>query len=94
MYKQKRRTRTDESIREDALEALFESYSVDASAIVVNVSDGVVTLKGFVATEEQIAGAPRFVENLNGVLEVINHLKLRPPRDQSLINPGFETGFS
>ena len=89
--------RSDELIREDACEALYESYVVDATDIEVQVKEGLVTLKGSVNTRFAKKEAELCVEYLRGVIDVKNELKVRPLRpvnEHGLINPGFETGFS
>lgn len=92
--KQNRVKKTDESIREEVQEKLFESYSVDASTIEVKVHKGVVTLKGFVPTQEEIVEARRCVVNIIGVFEVKNELAVAKFKNKPLSQTGFETGFS
>jgi hypothetical protein len=69
--------RSDETIREDVCEALYRSSAVDASEIDVSISEGHVTLKGFVATREQKKAAESAIENLAGVDDVYNEIRLR-----------------
>ena len=69
--------RSDETIREDANEALYRSSEVDASDIEVFVNAGNVTLKGHVNSREQKKMAEYAVESLAGVKDVFNELRLR-----------------
>lgn len=87
--------RTDETIREDVSEALYRSSEVDASEIEVFVSTGKVTLKGTVRTREQKKMAESTIENLAGVEDVYNELRLQsadpspPISKDGLIRPGW-----
>lgn len=90
-------TRSDELVREDVCEALYESYDVDASDIEVEVKEGLVTLKGSVNSRFAKKEAELCIEYLRGVVDVINELKIKPIRpvsERGLLDPGFETGFS
>lgn len=69
-------TRSDERIREDASEALYHSNKVDASEIVVDVSNGVISLSGFVDSRFAKKEAERIVENVPGVWDVHNQLHI------------------
>lgn len=69
--------RSDESIKEDVSEALYRSSEVDASEIEVFVSEGTVTLKGFVNDREQKRSAENAVEYLSGVEDIFNELRVR-----------------
>lgn len=77
--------RSDERIREDVCEALYLSPSVDASDIEVTVSEGRVYLKGSVDSRDTKREAESCVENLYGVEDVFNELRVyqaegqRPP---------------
>jgi hypothetical protein len=68
--------RADDRIREDVCERLTDDWSVDASEIIVVVQDGEVTLSGFVASREQKRRAEDVVENVGGVRDVINQLRV------------------
>ncbi|WPU66965.1 BON domain-containing protein [Peredibacter starrii] len=77
--------RSDESIREDVSEALYRNSEVDASEIEVFVADGRVTLKGTVKDRNQKREAESAIENLVGVDDVFNELRIAvadssPPR--------------
>lgn len=68
--------RTDDRIKEEVCEALSDSWMVDASEIDVQVKDGHVTLKGTIDSREGKREAERCVENLRGVQDVQNDLKV------------------
>lgn len=70
-------SRSDDTIREDANEALYRSSEVDASEIEVFVNAGNVTLKGHVKSREQKKMAEYSVEGLAGVKDVFNELHVR-----------------
>lgn len=77
--------RSDEIIREDVSEALYRNSEVDASDIEVFVADGRVTLKGTVKDRRQKKMAESAIEDLAGVDDVYNELRLEvadssPPR--------------
>jgi len=93
-YKQKNRIRTDENLKEDVIDSLFKNYFVDSTHIEVSVEKGIVTLQGFVSSEDELKEAHRCAQNLTGVTEVINHLHIHTPKDKPLSKTGFETGFS
>lgn len=69
--------RSDDRIREDVCEALFRSHRVDASDIEVTVKEGTVTLKGTVESRNAKREAESCIENLSGVEDVQNELRLR-----------------
>ncbi len=71
--------RSDETIKEDVSEALYRSSEVDASELEVHVSSGNVTLKGFVNDRTQKKLAERAVENLSGVEDIFNEIRVRNP---------------
>lgn len=70
-------TRSDERIREDVSERLADDPMVDASDISVAVQSGEVTLTGTVNSREQKRRAEDCIDEVSGVREVINHLRLR-----------------
>lgn len=72
--------RSDESIKEDVSEALYRCSEVDASEIEVFVSQGTVTLKGFVNDREQKRSAENAVEYLSGVEDIFNELRVKNQR--------------
>lgn len=69
--------RSDDRIKEDACEALQDNRFVDASAIEVDVKEGVVSLRGTVETREAKREAERCVENVRGVTDVRNEIQLQ-----------------
>ncbi|GEM_PF-3525924 len=69
--------RSDDLIKEDVCEALYRSTVVDASEIEVKVEDGIVQLVGFVESREQKKLAEEYAENLAGVEDVYNDLRIQ-----------------
>lgn len=69
--------RTDERIREEASEALYRAHDVDASEINLTVDDGIVTLSGTVDERGTKRTAERCVEQITGVEDVINQIRIR-----------------
>jgi hypothetical protein len=78
--------RSDSSILEEANEALYESYEVDATNIEVQVKEGIITLTGTVIDRDSKREAENCVETINGVLDVRNELRLAPPEERPLMN--------
>jgi len=75
--------RSDETIKEDACEALYRSSEVDATNIEVFVQNGIVTLKGFVEDRNQKRMAENAIENLAGIDDVYNELRVRSGDDKA-----------
>lgn len=73
--------RSDETIKEDVSEALYRSSEVDASDIEISVENGIVTLKGFVVDRNQKRLAEETIENLSGIDDVFNELRVRDGQD-------------
>jgi hypothetical protein len=69
-------TRTDERIREDVCDRLSIDDDIDASEIEVQVKDGEVTLEGTVPTRSMKHQAEDLVEELPGVKDVHNRLRV------------------
>lgn len=69
--------RSDERISDDAHQRLTDDAWLDASDINVAVSDGEVTLSGMVESREAKHRAERIVEDLSGVRQVQNNLRIR-----------------
>jgi hypothetical protein len=69
-------TRSDERIKEAVSDRLSEGY-LDASEIEVTVTNGEVTLVGFVPDKNSRRWAEDLVEGVSGVKDVENRLKLR-----------------
>lgn len=83
--------RTDERIKEDIHEKLTDDASIDASEIEVDVRSGEVFLKGTVRTRQEKRRAEDIIENVSGVKDVENHIKLQQENAQSG-NAGQNTG--
>ena len=69
-------TRSDEKIRDDVNDKLYHDPFVDASEIEVTVSDGDVTLTGSVDNRESKRRAEDIAEEVTGVSDVYNNLKV------------------
>jgi hypothetical protein len=70
--------RSDERIREDVCEHLSYHPYVDASDIEVIVRDGEVTLSGTVDARMAKRAAEECVDQVRGVKDIHNHLRIRP----------------
>jgi osmotically-inducible protein OsmY len=70
-------TRSDERIREDANDRLTDDWGVDARDITVSVTNGEVTLDGTVPSREQKRRAEDVVDDLSGVKNVQNNLRVK-----------------
>lgn len=68
--------RSDERIREDASDVLERHGEIDASEIVVSVASGEITLEGTVHDRASKRLAEDLIENLAGVKEVHNRLRV------------------
>ena len=68
--------RSDARISEDVCDRLAESHDVDASNIEVKVENGEVTLSGSVADRGEKRRAEDLIENISGVREVHNHIRV------------------
>jgi hypothetical protein len=69
--------RSDERIREEVSDRLTAHGQIDASDIEVRVQGGEVTLIGFVDSRETKRSAEDVVEDISGVREVHNQLRIR-----------------
>ncbi|MFP5384825.1 MAG: BON domain-containing protein [Bacteriovoracia bacterium] len=69
--------RSDERIREEACEALYHDSRIDASDIDVEVKEGTVKLRGNVDSRDTKRAAERCVEDISGVEDVQNELRVR-----------------
>jgi len=69
-------TRSDERIRDDANDRLTDDWRVDASRIEVAVENGEITLNGTVPSREQKRKAEDCVEDISGVRNVQNNLRV------------------
>lgn len=70
--------RSDERIKEDICDCLTRDPHVDASDIEVNVNEGEVTLMGTVADRRQKRYAEDAIENVPGVREIHNRIRVQP----------------
>lgn len=75
-YGPKNYTRSDVRIYEEVCETLMKHPQVDASKTGVEVEGGIVSLLGFIESREAKRLAEALVEDLPGVLEVRNLLKI------------------
>lgn len=72
--------RSDERIREDVIERLTDDDRVDASDVDVTVRDGEVTLGGQVHDRRMRRAAEECIEDLSGVRDIRNELRLGSTR--------------
>jgi len=70
-------TRSDDRILEDASDALTDDWGVDARNIQVTVTNAEVTLDGTVPSREQKRRAEDCVDDLSGVKNVQNNLRVQ-----------------
>jgi osmotically-inducible protein OsmY len=68
--------RSDDRIREDVCDRLSEGW-IDASDIEISVSEGEVTLSGYVDERRMKHIAEDLAERVSGVQDVHNHLRVR-----------------
>ena len=78
--------RSDARILEEVQEALSRDGSVDASEIDVSINNGEVTLTGTVASKQQKRDAEDCAEDVSGVTDV--HNQLRVMKDESKTTNG------
>lgn len=72
-------TRSDERIREDVCDRLSWNDEVDATDIIVRVQNGEVTLEGSVETRRMKRLAEDIAEDVPGVLDVHNTVRVKKP---------------
>lgn len=75
--------RQDERITEDVNERLTQDPHIDAEDIEVSVSSGEVTLEGTVEDRRSKRMVEDLVEQISGVKNVINHLRLKSSSESS-----------
>lgn len=68
--------RSEERIKDEACELLTRDWDLDASDIEVDFKEGCLILKGEVQSREDKRLAERIVENIAGVDDVTNQLKI------------------
>ena len=71
-------TLSDSQLREVVSERLMEDRLIDARAVEVSVDGGAVTLAGEVPGASDVAHAEMLVRRTPGVVDVLNHLAVRP----------------
>jgi len=69
--------RSDERIKEDVSDALFHDPDVDATNVEVKVKDAEVTLTGSVVSRLMKRKAEDCIENISGVREISNQIRVR-----------------
>ena len=74
-------SRSDERIREDVCDRLTDDPYVDATNIEVAVADGEVTLSGFVDRRGDKRRAEDIADNVSGVRDVNNRLRVAGPAE-------------
>ena len=67
---------SDEKIKEEVCETLYQNPDFDASEIEVSVEEGCVSLIGYVEDRETKRLAERLIENIVGVHDVLNELRI------------------
>ena len=68
--------RSDDRVREEICDCMTDDPLLDASEIVVQVSNGEVTLSGSVSSREQKRRAEDVAERVSGVTDVTNQLRI------------------
>ena len=68
--------RSDERIHEEVCECLTDDHFIDASDIEIAVQGGIVTLTGTVSSRHEKRHAEDLIENLSGVKDVHNSLRV------------------
>ncbi len=79
--------RSDDRIKEDVCETLSRDHRIDASDIEVNVEDAMVTLSGTVDNREAKRTAEMIIENLSGVDDVKNEIRVKKSGDMGSDTP-------
>lgn len=83
--------RSDDRIKDEICESLYDSRTIDASEIDVTVKDGHVTLSGTVDSREAKREVESLIDNVRGVEDVSNNIKLSRNQNVSEI-PNRKTG--
>lgn len=89
--------RSDDRIKEEICENLYDSRMIDASEIEVNVKDGHVTLSGTVDSREAKREVESLIDSVRGVEDVSNNIKLSRNQNVSDLSnrrTGTDTGKS
>lgn len=74
--------RADERIQEDICERLAHNGQVDATNILVDVTNGEVTLQGTAPTRQMKRMAADIAEDVSGVVDVLNAVSIADTNDQ------------
>lgn len=80
-------TRSDQRLTEEVNEKLYQDSFIDASNIEVTVLEGEVTLSGTVDSREAKRRAEDLVEEVSGVKDVTNQLKVSNTNQYDPSNP-------
>lgn len=83
--------RSDERIREDISDRMGEHDDIDCSDIEVNVINGEVTLTGTVNTRREKFLAEEIADDVSGVNDVQNHVRVRRERSPRETQAATET---
>jgi osmotically-inducible protein OsmY len=75
--------RSDDRIREDLCDMLCEHGGIDARDVEVQIVNGEVTLLGFVRSRQEKRLAEDLAEDVSGVRDVHNQLRVQSPESQS-----------
>jgi len=81
-------TRSDERLKEEVSDRLMQNAEIDASNITVQVKDGEVTLEGTVDDRMDKRLAEDLVEDIMGVKDVTNRLKVQRTSGQGEASEG------
>jgi osmotically-inducible protein OsmY len=79
--------RSDTRIREDVCDRLTDAPDIDASDVEVTVNNGDVTLSGVVRNREEKRRSEDLVENIAGVRDVHNHLRVSRSQESTNVGP-------
>lgn len=72
--------RSDTEIRHDVIDALKSDIRVDATEINIEVTAGIVTLKGRIPSLWQKRTAWEITNRIKGVISIVNELHVKPER--------------
>ncbi len=86
--------RSDERINEDVCDRLCDSGEIDASEVEVRVSGGEVTLTGSVSDRNQKRRAEDLIEQVSGVREVHNNLRVGQGQSDTAASSRWSTAGS
>jgi osmotically-inducible protein OsmY len=84
--------RSDERIKDDVCERLTEHGDIDASDIEVSVANGEVTLQGMVDSRWTKRQAADILDDISGVRDVHNQLKVRQEQQNNQHTQGMQDG--